>query len=329
MQVPGVLPIHQCLFFLRLLFRVLRLVYGPSKRRRLYLLVEKFSKKRYGDRAGGVTQFPMDLYSKEGMNPVNEVLAIQLVKQQLSLHATETTLPLVLEVLDVADGCFIMTRLPGEPLGNMYSKLSNEERAQVTPQLTEFIKVLRSIPHPLESERSHPLGLVSGPLPHLPASDNNRIWEEQFGPFPTLPEFHSFLLNLGRRPGSFPERYSLAHDFARSKNPRDFQETELSTRTVFSHCDLHLRNILAERSITHEKGQTVSKIVITGIIDWECAGWFPIYWDHAKAVWRHRVFKFYKDCWQQIAKDTIPPESLGKYNGDLALEEEMWAYKDF
>ncbi|KAF5325356.1 hypothetical protein D9619_009618 [Psilocybe cf. subviscida] len=315
--------------FLRMLFLLLRLVLGPSKRRKIYLFIEKFSRKFYGDKAGGATRFPMNLYFKEGMNSVNEVMAIQLVKQQLLSHATKTMLPLVPEVLDVADGCFIMTRLPGEPLGNMYSKLSDEERAQVTPQVTEFIKVLRSIPNSLESERSRPLGKVSGPLPHLPASDNNRIWEEQFGPFPTLPEFHSFLLHLHRRPGSFPERYSLAHDFAVSTDPRNLQETEFSTRTVFSHCDLHLRNILAERKITYERGQPVSKIVVTGIIDWECAGWFPIYWDHAKAVWRHRAFKKYRDCWQQIAKDTIPPESLEKYDSDLALEEEMWTYMDF
>jgi aminoglycoside phosphotransferase len=40
---------------------------------------------------------------------------------------------------------------------------------------------------------------------------------------------------------------------------------------VFTHADLNLRNILVD-----EMGK------ISGIVDWECAGWYPEYWEYTK-----------------------------------------------
>ena len=43
-------------------------------------------------------------------------------------------------------------------------------------------------------------------------------------------------------------------------------------KVVLTHGDFHPRNIMVE------------DMVITGIIDWECAGWYPEYWEYVKAL---------------------------------------------
>ncbi|KAF8878819.1 hypothetical protein CPB85DRAFT_1498536 [Mucidula mucida] len=42
---------------------------------------------------------------------------------------------------------------------------------------------------------------------------------------------------------------------------------------VFTHNDIALRNIMVD-------GDRV-----TGLIDWECAGWFPAHWEYVKTCW--------------------------------------------
>lgn len=46
-----------------------------------------------------------------------------------------------------------------------------------------------------------------------------------------------------------------------------------SARSVFTHGDIAPRNIMVD-----ENGN------ITGIIDWEWAGWYPDYWEYAQIM---------------------------------------------
>jgi len=48
-----------------------------------------------------------------------------------------------------------------------------------------------------------------------------------------------------------------------------------SEQSVFTHADLAPRNIIIDQS-TFE---------VTGILDWECAGWYPAYWEYTN-MWR-------------------------------------------
>lgn len=45
----------------------------------------------------------------------------------------------------------------------------------------------------------------------------------------------------------------------------------LSETSVFTHADIAPRNIMVDE-----------QNVITGILDWEFAGWYPDYWEHAQ-----------------------------------------------
>lgn len=44
-------------------------------------------------------------------------------------------------------------------------------------------------------------------------------------------------------------------------------------KIVFTHADINMRNVLV-----NENGR------ISGIVDWECAGWFPEYWEYTKKM---------------------------------------------
>ncbi|KAJ3837705.1 hypothetical protein F5878DRAFT_621697 [Lentinula raphanica] len=45
---------------------------------------------------------------------------------------------------------------------------------------------------------------------------------------------------------------------------------------------------------------------VTGLIDWECAGWFPAHWEYIKANWTD----FDAEDWVRDLREFIPPFDL-------------------
>jgi thiamine kinase-like enzyme len=78
----------------------------------------------------------------------------------------------------------------------------------------------------------------------------------------TIADFNSFLTRETRR-----GKRTDYKDFLGSM----FEDSE-DYRIVLSHGDLSPRNLMI-----HE-GQ------LSGIIDWECGGWYPEYWEYIKAM---------------------------------------------
>ncbi|KAH8829057.1 kinase-like protein [Flagelloscypha sp. PMI_526] len=75
---------------------------------------------------------------------------------------------------------------------------------------------------------------------------------------------------------------------------------------VFSHGDLHPGNILVQEQ---ENGE----IEISGILDWEMAGYYPAYWDALKAR-NTRDTKDSSDWWEHL------PPTLEKYGVEIAVD---------
>ncbi|KAF9560141.1 kinase-like protein [Agrocybe pediades] len=274
-----------------------------SLRHKIYLRLKKYSVKWYGRTTFFAQRLPFGLYIKHGHNVSQEVLAIQHVSKHTSIP--------VPQVLDVVENCFIMTRMEGDVLGDLFSEMSSDEVSQVRRELGKVIQQLHSIP-------GNRTGVVSGPLPELPCEDVNRIDESEFGPFADTTAFHKFLLE--RIPPRVPlrETYALAH-IGRPPEP-----------TVFTHGDLHLRNILVQRHPSVVSSGAGTTVRVSGIIDWTCAGWYPSYWEHGKATYVHRTFKQWTDMWMGIAEDVIVKneEEKQKYMDELALEKKIWQYID-
>jgi hypothetical protein len=72
---------------------------------------------------------------------------------------------------------------------------------------------------------------------------------------------------------------------------------------VFSHGDLSQHNIMVK------DGQ------ITGLLDWEYAGWYPEYWDHVKFFDRPCSHKDWKEC-----VDVILPQA---YHQELVYHQSI------
>jgi aminoglycoside phosphotransferase len=52
----------------------------------------------------------------------------------------------------------------------------------------------------------------------------------------------------------------------------------IQRKIVFTHADINMRIVLVD-----ENGR------ISGIVDWECAGWYPEYWEYTKMHFGARV----------------------------------------
>ena len=54
----------------------------------------------------------------------------------------------------------------------------------------------------------------------------------------------------------------------------------------FTHGDLHFSNIM------------INDGHISGIIDWEFAGWYPIYWEYICAVYMTKPDRYWETFWE-------------------------------
>ena len=57
-------------------------------------------------------------------------------------------------------------------------------------------------------------------------------------------------------------------------------------RVFFTHADFHPLNILIDQGR------------LSGIVDWECAGFFPEYWEYTKAIYGARSKKEMEKLWR-------------------------------
>lgn len=85
---------------------------------------------------------------------------------------------------------------------------------------------------------------------------------------------------------------------------------QVDHRIVFTHGDINLRNILVD-----ESGR------LSGIVDWETAGWYPDYWEYTKAHYAT------KPKWRWL-KAVIEPtfRDFGDFSEDLDVERKLWWY---
>ena len=152
-------------------------------------------------------------------------------------------------------GFIEMSLIPGSPLERTWDNMDEKSKESICRQTWDLISEIRSIPSQYEgifqcaadgSPSKDPLleDLQSPPRPLTSDSDLRARIYERY-------------LHCG---GS---RYEHVLPNMLPK----------SDRAVFSHGDIAPRNIMAD-----ENGN------ITGIIDWEYAGWYPDYWEHAQIM---------------------------------------------
>jgi aminoglycoside phosphotransferase (APT) family kinase protein len=176
-----------------------------------------------------------------------EFEALRLVNKHTRIPAPEP----VDVLLHAGSSFLVMTRVPGQPIGQLLSTMTDEQVNNTVSTLCEYVAELQMIPNHTKSGAQICNSLGEGIQDwRIGASENQEL------KFDTEREFHRFLVH--DLPTDAVEKAAKAH--------------QIEHKVVFTHADLNPRNILADQDSR-----------ITGIVDWECAGWYPEYWEYTKA----------------------------------------------
>lgn len=199
-------------------------------------------------------------------------------------------IPTILDIrLDTNGGeeqsWIVMKRLPGYQLGEACPTMTGSAREQTIRQLKSFFEELHRL-HPPEPGW---IGSCSGG----PAYDHRLNNMSACGPFASVSEFHNHLVDPVRncpRPEWVDKYRSLLPD---------------SHRISFAHADISWENILLDPRTGN----------VTGILDWEMAGFWPEWWEYRKALFGARSQLW----WINILKE-IMAEYPSEAETDMELE---------
>lgn len=224
-----------------------------------------------------VQRFPFGLYLKEcRRDDENEQNALRLVERHTSIPA-----PLFVDSFKDGDKTFfVMTGIGGQTLEDVYYRMSYEERDQLTADITRCIGELRRIPNTTAYLIANTVG---GPL------NDHRIPRYIGGPFETEADFNHF---LARGRGSPEEKKIISAAHSRKH------------QIIFSHSDLHPSNIFIEQGR------------FSGIVDWECAGYWPEYWEYTRALNSVMCREEWATLWRRIYGN--------RFGEELRTEKILW-----
>lgn len=194
----------------------------------------------------------------------------------------------------------VMEYIQGVHLESVWESLSGEAKSSIAAQLRPVFAQMRSLSPP----RDFIGGVCGGGIPD-PIFQTDSPDPSVNGPFKTPEEVGSALALLSRRNWENSGRRGwISSFFSRHL------ATALKGHAVhFTHGDLHMRNVLVERVLTEPMAVEPEEQCfyrVSGIVDWESAGWFPAYWEYASSVAR---FHSGTD-WPETVEAVIKPYPL-------------------
>ncbi|KAJ8062498.1 hypothetical protein OCU04_009028 [Sclerotinia nivalis] len=212
----------------------------------------------------------------------NEPNALKLVEKYTSISA-----PRLVDVGNHGNETYIvMTRVPGQQLRHIYHLMSYTERNRLADDLAGSVAQLRKIPNLTEYMIGDTLG---GPV------NDHRIPNNGFGgPFHTEDDFNNFL---------------VSHIDSTPARALGEENVPKNHRFVFTHSDFHWSNILVDQG------------KLSGIIDWECAGFLPEYWEFTKAMYGRWWFEDEVELVRRVFGDN--------YEKELKTEMKLWDMTPF
>lgn len=186
----------------------------------------------------------------------NEANALLLVEKHTSVNA-----PRLIDsvVMDESSGFILMTQIFGHRLDDVYYRTTHEERDQIGKDLAKWIAEMRHIPN----ESSYLIANTLG----KPISDH-QFQQETWGPFNSVGDFNNHLVRN-------------VFDLQQNKNQRPLSLLlqEKKYDVCFTHSDLHRSNIFIQNGR------------LSGLIDFEDAGFKPEYWEFTRALWPYGGIK--------------------------------------
>ncbi|GKZ29632.1 hypothetical protein AbraIFM66950_005786 [Aspergillus brasiliensis] len=236
---------------------------------------------RIGSRMYGPTlsmtvfKLPFGLYLRRGHPMLASEHQAEAHTLRMIERCTSIPAPRALDVLQTSRWSYLlMTRVPGQPISQQFNRMTDEQVKQAVEDLKRYVAQLRAIPPNTDSQFRICNSLGGGFLDwRIPDSQREELR------FQSEAEFNKYLTD----------------PFGEDTRRRAAKSHDIPHAIHFTHGDLNPRNILVENGR------------ISGIVDWENAGWFPEYWEYTKAhycvryVMRwlvdvvDRVFEGYRD----------------------------------
>jgi len=168
-----------------------------------------------------------------------------------------------------------MERLTRIELGKAWPAMCENARDRTINELKSYLEQLHAI-RPLAYEA----GWI-GSCSKGPAYDHRLDDMSTCGPWTSVGEYHDFLVA--------PVKASPRPDWVakfRSKLPD-------SHGIAFAHADLSWENILVDP----DSGK------VTGILDWEMAGFWPGWWEYRKALYGARSQSWWRDILRKVIEE--------------------------
>lgn len=184
----------------------------------------------------------------------------------------------------------VMSKINGKMACDGWKSRTEQSRQKILSQLREMVVELRSV--------SPPDGTGIGSVDNGPFYDCRLPSKFLWGPFTTTHDFHQALANdldIDGHWTNLPDEIPELFQFYR----------ESGTQLVLTHGDL----IMVEGD------------EVTGIIDWETAGWFPSYWEYAcaknanpqNAFWADEVDGFLEPMPYELKMEGIRRRYFGDF----------------
>ena len=162
----------------------------------------------------------------------------------------QTTIPIPRPLLVLPWGrrwYIVMTQIPGVELEDVWPATSNSEKENYIQQLAVFIRQLRRLRSPFGSR--------------ICSANGRDIWDPRLRTYWTMGPFdNEYTFN----------RAVIIQVPLPQPRPSYFGQ-DIPHRITFTHSDFARRNIMVRA------GQ------VTGIVDWETAGWYPAHWEYLKS----------------------------------------------
>ncbi|KAF7957508.1 hypothetical protein EAE96_003085 [Botrytis aclada] len=233
----------------------------------------------YGDDFGmGVQRLPFGMYLKYGPEVYADRHAAEFNALKVVRSQTSIPVPIPIDFLVSPTESLLVT---SRIEGESAGLAIDECSDKEMHQMSQDLRSYIAELHAIEMNKDSKYAItnaIGGPCLDY------RIDSEVVGPFPSEKEF-SESLQLGILPG-------LMH------------RTDHKIR--FTHSDLNMRNILVKDG------------KISGIVDWENAGWYPEYWEYTKCHFGCRLDK----RWLKMIDATFEH----RYQEELEIERQYWNY---
>lgn len=184
-----------------------------------------------------------------------------------------------------------MTKIPGKDLGDVIHDMSDAELKSVIKDLSGYIQQLRRFDKDIGGNTP-----AIGGLGGIPGYDS-RIGSIPFGPFATMADFHTYV---------------------RMRDPIEHWELEPNVMVVHGKPEEAYKVKLTHGDITPWNIR-VKNGRVTGLLDWEFAGWYPEYWEYTR-MFHPGEMEGLKRWYNAIEEE----DGIGKYKTEKKAEEAIW-----